>query len=133
MKNFARNTYETPSFYCSSILNKRGLLATSSKRTQYSCQKAAVLRINLEISWLYKISRSFINFMLFASNTYEKWLGRKTLSRIIFCFHSAHTFCRGFPIAHFHNTFRCIVHLPQCFTHQLFCLPFINMFNTKKR
>lgn len=114
---------------------ERERLARDKKQEDtYSFQNGSVLLIDLEILCLYKISTSFLNFMLLASTiTYDKQFGRKTPSRKKFSFQTAYTQYIGvFPIAYFHNTFRCIIHIPQCFTYQLFCLLFINMFNTEK-
>lgn len=112
---------------------KKRLARHRNQEDTYSFQNASVLMMNLDILCPYKISRSFLNFMLSASKiAYDKQFGRKTLSRKNYSFQTACTFCRVFPIAHFHNTFRCIIHITRCFTYQVFCQPFINMFNTEK-
>ena len=64
---------------------KKRLARDKKQEDTYSFQNVSVVMINVEILCPYKISRSFLNFMLSASTiTYDKQFGRKTLSRKIF-------------------------------------------------
>lgn len=120
-EEFCKEHMRLPFFIVAPSWTKELIAGNEQHEGTYSCQKAAALRISLEILWLCKTSRSFLNF-LFASNTYDKWLGRKTLSGIFFLFSFGPTFCGVFPVAYFHS----IVHIPQCFTyHLLVCHSFI--------